>query len=85
MRIEFLGEKRFPAARVIENIRGEDVMRAPEFAGLIAEGKAFSLNIANNYGELKMRPIAGGGWEQQVVSVDKVFGIMRSKWRAVRA
>lgn len=84
MQIEFFEGKRFPAARVLENIRGEDVLRAPEFAGLIAEGKQFSLNIANNYGELMMRP-AAGGWEQRVVSTDLVFGIIRGRWQAVRA
>lgn len=82
MKIRMMKESGFGAASVAENIRGEQVMQAAEFAGLVAAKKAFSVFIANGRGELFLK-YENGQWMQSVVSVDKVFGIIRSKYSPV--
>lgn len=82
MKIQMLKGSGFGAASVAENIRGEQVMQAPEFAGLIEAKKAFSVFIANGRGELFLK-YESGQWMQSVMSVDKIFGIIRSKYSPV--
>ena len=82
MNIRWLREKGIGAASIVENIRGEQIMAAAEFAGLIEAKKAFSVFIANGKGELFMK-FENGKWMQSVVSVDKCFGIIRGKYSVV--
>lgn len=75
---------RFPAAWIEENVRGEEVLKAAEFAALIEAKKPFSVAIANGRGELFMK-FEGGAWMQSVHSVDKCFGLIKGKYRRVAA
>lgn len=64
--------------RFSENIRGEEVFRLhPE---MFAQSKPFSASIFNGKGELFFKKI-DGKWHESIMSVDRCFGIMRSKWR----
>ncbi len=86
MKIEMRKEQdgfRFPAAWIEENVRGEDVLKAPEFADLIEAKKTFSVAIAKGAGELFMK-FEGGAWMQSVHSVDKCFGFIKGKYRQVQ-
>lgn len=74
--------KRYPVASVIENVRGHDLMKAPEFADLLAGQSGFSVSIAQGRGELWLKRI-NGKWHQKVDSVDQVFGFINGKYRAL--
>lgn len=69
--------------RVIENVRGEQLIKMEQFAYLFAQSKSFSISIANGKGEVFFKRI-DGEWFQSVMSVDRCFGIMKSKWNKVK-
>lgn len=74
--------KRHPIAHVVENVRGHDLMNAPEFAELFKGQFGFSVSIVNGRGELTVKRI-NGKWHQKVDSVDQVFGYISGKFRAI--
>lgn len=80
--INFIAGRQFPIARTSENIRGRDILNAPEFAHTLAAHKAFSVSICNGRGEVWMK-IINGVWQSKVDSCDKVFGFIRGKYRPV--
>lgn len=66
--------------RYSDNIRGEEIFkRAPE----AFNGGSFSAMIANGKGEVFFKKI-DGRWHERIMSVDRCFGVMRSKWRELK-
>ncbi len=74
--------KRHPIAFVTENVRGQDLLAAPEFSHLFAGKFGFSVSIAQGRGELTLKRI-NGKWHQKVDSCDQVFGLISGKFRAL--
>lgn len=66
--------------RFTENLRGAEVAKTEEGAKLFAQDKPFSAMIFNGKGELFFKKI-DGRWHQQIWSVDRCFGVMKSKWQ----
>ncbi len=85
MQVQFFNHadqtRRFPIARITENVRGRDLLNAPEFAQTIADGKSFSVSICNGRGEVWMK-LVDGHWLTKVDHCDQVFGFIRGKYRA---
>jgi hypothetical protein len=79
----FTGENSFPAARTASNVRGRDILSAPEFAETITKKASFSVSIVNGHGEVFLKKI-NGVWHEQVHSVDRCFGNLKSRWNPVR-
>ncbi len=72
----------FPLARTEKNLRGADVLKALSAHPVIIERKDFSVMIVDGKGELFLR-YRQGSWQQRIISFDKVFGVMHTKWRNV--
>lgn len=76
--MNFNTTSRFPIARTEKNLRGTDLVKMPEFKEIFESKKSFSVMIYNGKGELEMR-FKDGEWFQVIHSVDRCFGIMKSK------
>lgn len=67
--------------RYSDNIRGEEVFkRNPE---MFTQDKSFSAIIFNGKGELFFKRI-DGVWHESIMSVDRCFGVMKSRWRKLK-
>lgn len=67
--------------RYQDNIRGEEVFkRNPE---LFEVNNSFSVMIFGGKGELFFKKIEGV-WYESIMSVDRCFGVMRSKFRPLK-
>lgn len=69
--------------RYAENIRGEQVFEKPEAKPYFEQDKAFSVMIFNGKGELFFKKI-DGFWYEKILTVDKCFGVMMSKFRKLK-
>lgn len=66
--------------RFSENIRGEEIFKKEEAKHLFEQSKPFSVSICDGKGEIFFKRIQGE-WHECILSVDKCFGVIRSKWR----
>ncbi len=66
--------------RFEENIRGEAVFASGKVDAEIAAGKRFSVMIFGGKGELFFKKV-DGVWFETIMSVDRCFGVMRSRPR----
>lgn len=69
--------------RVVENVRGEQLIKMVQFNHLFNQSKPFSISIANGKGEIFFKQV-DGDWYQSIMSVDRCFGVMKSKYSKVK-
>jgi hypothetical protein len=73
----------YVVARTASNVRGRDILSSPEFKIIVETRKSFSVSIVDGHGEVCLKKI-DGVWHEQVHSVDRCFGNLKSRWNPVR-
>lgn len=68
--------------RFEENVRGAEIFASGRCNDLIARGGKFSVMIYGGKGEVFFKKV-DGVWHQSVMSVDRCFGVMKSRWSKV--
>ena len=58
------------------------IFASDECAAVIETGKAFSVMICGGKAEVFFKKI-DGAWKSRVMTVDKIFGYINSRWTAV--